>query len=290
MDFDSAISSLEEKCFALRKKALSIGQEMGMYQTETLQVVMNEKGSAVVAKKFIPKGSFVCQYEGELVSASEGKRRSEEIDTCFLYFFQLNRTKYCLDATPEANSIGRNINHSRKYPNLKPVAHLIEGKPAVAFYAKEDILPFTEILYDYGEHDPKLIAKDPWLKFWWQEFVVGQVTCGIGHFDAETFSWKEVRFQIFFSRFAFSFEVGKGGFTFCATKDITCILLQHIMHAEYSKFIAAFVVFTEENFPSLSMMVCEHFLEMQLVPNLRQFMFYSWEGENSQRMDSAIQE
>lgn len=161
---DSAITHLEEKCLSLRKEALEIGQEMGLYQTQTLRVVLNEKGRGVVAKHFIPKGSVVCHYEGELVSAAEGRRRSKATDTCYLFFFQLKDRRYCLDATEETNTMGRLLNHSRKHPNVKPVGLVLDGKPTIVFYAIEDVLPSVELLYDYGESDRGLIAQDQWLK------------------------------------------------------------------------------------------------------------------------------
>jgi histone-lysine N-methyltransferase SETD8 len=59
--------------------------------------------------------------------------------------------------------MGRLINHSKKKANCIPKLTFINEKPRIYFQAKCDIVPGTEILYDYGEHDPDTIRSLPWL-------------------------------------------------------------------------------------------------------------------------------
>ncbi len=114
-------------------------------------------------KKLIWKGEAVCEYEGDLVPHAEGRKQNATTETCFLGFFKLGKKSLCIDATKENCTFGHLINHSHRQGNLKPVACIVRGKPRVVFYAKQDIPPFTELLYDYGERDPLVLAENDWL-------------------------------------------------------------------------------------------------------------------------------
>jgi len=125
------------------------------------------KGKGVRTICPIPKGSFVCEYAGDLLPADEAKlRESEYEDTgagCYMYYFEWNKQKLCLDATKPTKRIGRLINHSRKAPNCKTRLYIYEDKPHLIFIALRDIETNEELLYDYGERDRKAIEAHPWL-------------------------------------------------------------------------------------------------------------------------------
>ena len=89
--------------------------------------------------------------------------KSENYKGCFMYFFQFNEKKYCIDATIENGRYGRLINHSRQNANLKTKVILCNGLPRLILIAKFDIKIGTELLYDYGDRSKENIAANPWL-------------------------------------------------------------------------------------------------------------------------------
>ena len=55
---------------------------------------MNEKGRAVFTECPFKKGSFVCEYHGELIDIDEAKRREKSYTTekgSFVFYFQYGR-------------------------------------------------------------------------------------------------------------------------------------------------------------------------------------------------------
>jgi histone-lysine N-methyltransferase SETMAR len=79
-----------------------------------------DKGLGLVTETFIPKGSFICEYAGEILTKSEAIKRNQENDAAGLmnYILCLNeivegKTKFqtFVDPSRKAN-IGRYLNHS----------------------------------------------------------------------------------------------------------------------------------------------------------------------------------
>ncbi len=79
----------------------------------------------------------------------------------FLFFFKAGQRDLCIDAQtfpcechPDADTIGRRINHSSKMPNLKPFHCVLkvngEDKVVVLFKALQDISVDTQLKFDYG--------------------------------------------------------------------------------------------------------------------------------------------
>ena len=156
------IDILEHKFHSLQQEVVRIAQELGKYKSDSLSVCTDEKGRGVRSRRPIKKGDILCSYDGELITHSEGTRRSET--SCFLFFFKFKEKSFCIDATNENCTFGRLINHSRKKANVKPVACDVGGKPGIVFQAKVDIAENTEILYDYGERRKAEISLNPWLR------------------------------------------------------------------------------------------------------------------------------
>lgn len=110
----------------------------------------------------VPKGSFVCEYIGELISDSEADRREDDS-----YLFDLDNKDgdtYCIDARRYGN-VARFINHLCN-PNLVPVKVFVEHQdlrfPRICLFASRDIPAYEELGFDYGE------------KFWiikWKHFT-----------------------------------------------------------------------------------------------------------------------
>lgn len=153
------------------------------------------KGRGVFATNNISKGDFVCRYRGELLTEEQAEARAYAYDVeagdkdvaekgCYMFWFDHDGRTLCIDAAAEDGSFGRLINHSRNEPNVAPRAlklpprtiklprrgsrafrrpRTINVQPGIGFHALRDIAPGEELLYDYGEDDPEILAKFPWL-------------------------------------------------------------------------------------------------------------------------------
>ncbi|XP_065200646.1 histone-lysine N-methyltransferase EHMT1 isoform X2 [Planococcus citri] len=125
-----------------------------------------EKGWGVSTLRLIPKGTYVCEYIGEIITDTEADTRQDDS-----YLFDLDNRDgetYCIDAFRYGN-IARFINHSC-VPNLLPVRVFIDHQdlhfPRIAFFANRDIQPYEELGFDYGE------------KFWIIKYKSFTCTCG----------------------------------------------------------------------------------------------------------------
>ncbi|XP_046670133.1 histone-lysine N-methyltransferase EHMT2 isoform X2 [Homalodisca vitripennis] len=124
------------------------------------------KGWGVRTLRLIPKGTYVCEYIGEIISDCEADTREDDS-----YLFDLDNRDgetYCIDARRYGN-IARFINHSCM-PNLLPVRVFIDHQdlhfPRIAFFANQDIQASEELGFDYGE------------KFWTIKSKLFKCTCG----------------------------------------------------------------------------------------------------------------
>ncbi|XP_017067517.1 histone-lysine N-methyltransferase EHMT2 [Drosophila eugracilis] len=115
-----------------------------------LQIIECEeqaKGWGVRALANVPKGTFVASYTGEILTAMEADRRTDDS-----YYYDLDNG-HCIDANYYGN-VTRFFNHSCE-PNVLPVRVFYEHQdyrfPKIAFFACRDIDAGEEICYDYGE-------------------------------------------------------------------------------------------------------------------------------------------
>merc|ERR1711963_697975 len=99
----------------------------------------------------IPKGGFVCEYVGELISDAEAEQRENDS-----YLFDLENRDgdtFCIDANKFGN-VTRFINHSCS-PNLVPVKVFTQHQdlrfPHIAMFASKDIKKGDVLGFDYGE-------------------------------------------------------------------------------------------------------------------------------------------
>lgn len=123
-----------------------------------------EKGWAVRAGEVILRGTFVCEYIGEVLDESEAnKRRIRYGREGCNYFYKIDaqnndmsrliegQVTYTIDATKYGN-VSRFVNHSCS-PNLVNHQVLVESMecqlPHIGFYASRDIAPGEELTYDY---------------------------------------------------------------------------------------------------------------------------------------------
>jgi len=154
-----------------RKKSTNIEEMFASIQFEKdLQVThCEQKGRSVVVKRLFEKNEWVVEYNGELISAKEAEKREQEYKLdpsigSYMFFFESQGKKFCIDATKETDKKGRLINHSMKTPNLKPQKVILKGIPKLIFVANRDIQIGEELLYDYGDRLKTSIQNFPWLK------------------------------------------------------------------------------------------------------------------------------
>lgn len=126
------------------------------------------KGRGVTAARVFRRGEFVTEYTGEILSATEAKRREEEYATdnrtgSYMFYFKHEEKRYCIDGTPESTGPGRLINHSRRDANLQPKLTIIRGRPHIVFFAKKEIRIGDELLYDYGDRTKESLSFFSWL-------------------------------------------------------------------------------------------------------------------------------
>lgn len=124
------------------------------------------KGWGIRTLRPIPKGTYVCEYIGEIISDCEADHREDDS-----YLFDLDNKDgetFCIDARHYGN-VARFINHMC-VPNLQPVRVFIDHQdlhfPRIAFFANRDIAAEEELGFDYGE------------KFWIIKCKSFTCTCG----------------------------------------------------------------------------------------------------------------
>ena len=118
------------------------------------------EGKGVQARVEIPRGRFVCNYGGDLLSRKEGiSYMDRDGDFCFLYEFSYDQNGKNVIAFFNHNSttfsVGKFINHSRPHFNVIPrVFFRSSGKPEIMFISTCLIEAGDQILFDYGRLYP----------------------------------------------------------------------------------------------------------------------------------------
>ena len=113
------------------------------------------KGWGIRTNEFIPKGSFIEKYAGELVTVEEAARRNQRGGHNF-YHFDLKHDDHDAIHSVDAEEFGnlsRFFNHCCD-PNMHAYSVQVRGRnpnlPFIAFYAIRDILPGQELTFDYS--------------------------------------------------------------------------------------------------------------------------------------------
>ncbi|KAG9444205.1 hypothetical protein H6P81_015545 [Aristolochia fimbriata] len=108
------------------------------------------RGWGLLADEEIKAGQFIIEYCGEVISWKEGRRRAQAYEAAGLkdaFIISLNSHE-SIDATRKG-SLARFINHSCQ-PNCETRKWTVLGEVRVGIFAKHDILPNTELSYDYN--------------------------------------------------------------------------------------------------------------------------------------------
>lgn len=138
-----------------------------------VQVVKDHlKGWALRAAQHIARGSFVCEYAGELVTTAEAQIRQASYDrirrggqkfvsALLVVREHLPSGSACLRINIDATRVGnvaRFMNHSCDGGNLQPCIVRLTGLfiPKLAFFASKDILDGEELTFSYGDVDEGL--------------------------------------------------------------------------------------------------------------------------------------
>lgn len=112
-----------------------------------------DKGFALKTLDYIPKGSFVIEYIGEVISSDEASERLKMTDSCYTLsvkeYYGKEKHMYHIDATNFGND-ARFINHSCS-PNLFVVPVRVSSTlPLLCLFSIRDIEVDEELSFDYG--------------------------------------------------------------------------------------------------------------------------------------------
>ncbi|XP_031553067.1 histone-lysine N-methyltransferase EHMT1-like isoform X2 [Actinia tenebrosa] len=112
-----------------------------------------KKGWGVRALCAIPKGTFLCEYTGELISDAEADTRESDAYLFDLDCKESEHELYCIDGGRYGN-ISRFINHSCE-PNTIPTRAFVDHQdirfPRIAFFSSKDIDMYEEVCFNYGD-------------------------------------------------------------------------------------------------------------------------------------------
>lgn len=110
-------------------------------------------GLGLYTSEFIPRGSMVIEYVGEIVGQRVADKREIEYHSgkrqqykSVCYFFKIDR-EHIIDAT-QKGGVARFINHSCQ-PNCVAKIISVRNEKKVVFFSERQINPGEEITYDY---------------------------------------------------------------------------------------------------------------------------------------------
>ncbi|KAH7445450.1 hypothetical protein KP509_01G009900 [Ceratopteris richardii] len=125
------------------------------------------KGWSLQAMEHIPKGTFMFEYAGELLTTLEARRRQKQYDelrasnknfvsSLIVMREHLPSGNVCLRLNIDATHVGnvaRFVNHSCDGGNLQPCLVRLSGSmiPKLAFFASCDITEGDELTFSYGD-------------------------------------------------------------------------------------------------------------------------------------------
>lgn len=134
--------------------------KLGTNKNLIIKAVLN-KNYGVFSTESILKGSFICEYAGEIINEQEAKERREkyrEMNVCNYIFclreinIELNKEQVTIVDPTAMGNVGRFINHSCE-PNCMIIPIRCDNiHPKLCIFTKRDVLNDEEITFDYGSH------------------------------------------------------------------------------------------------------------------------------------------
>ena len=111
------------------------------------------KGAGLFATQKVPKGTYLFDYSGELLSKTAyDVRYPNQISDYCAALREPDGTMHFVDGRDEvAGSPGRWMNHNDKRPNVGRRSFFPRGEsPRILMYALKDLQPGDELEWDYG--------------------------------------------------------------------------------------------------------------------------------------------
>lgn len=107
------------------------------------------KGKGLFALQPIEKGTYIFDYEGELLTEAEYQERYApgEVQE---YCAQISLNCYVDARDPDKSGLARYMNHSSR-PNVRKLIHFHKQTRSIRCYALCDILVGEELVWDYGK-------------------------------------------------------------------------------------------------------------------------------------------
>lgn len=108
-----------------------------------------KKGYGLIASSYIPAGTFVMEYVGEVLNSKQFEKRANDYSKLMNahYYFMALSSDCVIDATKKGN-ISRFINHSCD-PNAETQKWTVNGELRIGFFSKKPIMPDEEVTFDY---------------------------------------------------------------------------------------------------------------------------------------------
>ena len=106
-------------------------------------------GKGLFTKVFIPKGSLIVEYKGEVVTWKEVEKMADDRNGYVFYF----NSKYCIDAWKTKKSVAHFANDAKGITRIEGVrnnAEYVTQKKRCYIEAVRDIAAGSEILVGYG--------------------------------------------------------------------------------------------------------------------------------------------
>jgi len=106
-------------------------------------------GKGLFTKKFIPKGTRIVEYKGEILTWKEVQKLADDRNG---YVFYVN-SKHCIDAFNYKKALGRYANDAKglsKVEGVKTNAEYIVDDKRCFIKAIKDIPARSEIFVEYG--------------------------------------------------------------------------------------------------------------------------------------------
>lgn len=104
-------------------------------------------GNGLFSKTFIPKGSRILEYRGDITS---WKKVKDDADNAYIYFVKPN---HVIDARHHPKSLGRYANDAKGLVSIKGKSNNAKFENdglRVFMVATKDIQPWEEIFIQYG--------------------------------------------------------------------------------------------------------------------------------------------